>query len=585
MKNFLLVPLLFAGLAAAQSEICVQLCEPCRALPEDDATCASVAGICNCGELLSKAEEPAVQEEAPADAFSESRRALLGDSLFNECEAGKFSFGFWFSNDSVREFRSERQPGVQAVPVPKVKPLGAECVELCQVIAGAEASNPMVPQIEASCGCTKHVEDSLAVIAFKEARIQNAALAADSVVKFCSGAKVCRAQLAVNPETYAVEALDRLPDPKPDSTALARKAIKENRLDSLEDVLYENCFDGNCKIQVKFFEELISLRAATPVHEKISEPAVHDLAGKCAELCAALPDDPENPIAVQMEKTCGCKQHLQDSLALEEFRSVRDSNVSLAADSVVSACFENKNCEVLVALDETSFKLLSLEVLAGVEQVDTAAVQAPKKSVPKTSDSIFHAGASLALSTFTGHYEVDAFDLEWAEAGGFEIAVGLALHWRLAKWLGLQSGLSLAFNTVDLGSETYGSGEIPEGYYGAGESYYLFKYSLKHQGFAAEVPLQARFYYRSAYGTFLLGIRKGLWERVEYDSPEGLAKTGKASSGLGFDNWEFLGSAGLGYEFGRKLLAEVLFGIFDVGTVDEYVRQSFAWRLKLDYIW
>lgn len=294
MKNFLLLLTLCAGFAAAESGICAQLCEPCEAAPEGDATCAGVFSICGCEELLEKlAAEARAQEEAAEAAeiheansqdVNQKRRDLLEERLFEECEAGKFSARLWFSNDSVREFTAEKVSGVLVVPEPKLMPLGSECVELCGVIAAAEGSNPMVAQIETSCGCMKHVEDSLAIMEFKNARVENAKFAADSVVAFCSGAKVCRVQLSMSPENYAVKSLERLPDPKPDSTALARKAIRENRLDSLEDVLYENCFDGNCNIQVKFFEELISLRAATPLHERVSEPGVHELAGKCSEL-------------------------------------------------------------------------------------------------------------------------------------------------------------------------------------------------------------------------------------------------------------------------------------------------------------
>lgn len=600
MKNFLLLLTLSAGFALAESEICAQLCTPCKQAPAGDATCESVFSVCGCEELLSKLEAEAEAQNAAAEAqkveevaaqetdlqdLDSKRRALLGNSLFEQAEAGKFQARFWFSNDSLREFAAETVAGLSRVQEPKLPPLGSECVELCGVIAAVDDSNPMVAQIETSCGCTKHVEDSLAVIDFKNARVENASFAADSVVSFCSGAKVCRVQLLMKPEDYSVQSLERLPNPKPDSTALARKAIREDRLDSLEDVLYDNCFDGNCNIQVKFFEELISLRAATPIHEKISEPNVHELAGKCVELCTQVPEDPGNVIAVQMEKSCGCKKHLEDSLALEAFRAARDSNVSLAADSVASACFAIKNCEVKVALDEATFKLLSLEVLNSVPKLDTAAVQAPKKSVPEASDVVFKTGVSLSVSTFTANYEVDAFDMEWSEAGAVEVGIGFVARWYFAKWFSLQSGLNFVYNSADLGSETYGAGEIPEGYLGASSDYYLFKYALDYQSFAAELPLELRFYYRSFYGVFLFGARKGLWERLEYDSESALAKNGTESSGKGFDDWEFLGNVGVGYEFRRQLSAEILFGVFDVGTVDAHVRQSFAWRIKLDYIW
>lgn len=201
MKIFLLLLTLQAGFAFAESEICAQLCTPCKQAPAGDATCESVFSVCGCEELLSKleaeaqsaaVEEPAVQETDFRDTDSK-RRALLGNSLFEQGEAGKFQVRFWFSNDSLREFTAETIAGVSRVQEPRLSPLGSECVELCGVIAAVDDSNPMVAQIETSCGCAKHVEDSLAIIEFQNARVQNASLAADSVVTFCSGANVCRA--------------------------------------------------------------------------------------------------------------------------------------------------------------------------------------------------------------------------------------------------------------------------------------------------------------------------------------------------------------------------------------------------------
>ena len=597
MKNFLFPLLALAAFAAAQSDICSQLCGPCKEAPEDDATCASVSSICSCAELLA-AEEPAPEPEAPAEPEAtpapeaapanntdSRRRELVGNSLYEAASAGKFGARFWFSNDSLRELSTEEVPGVKAVPEPVLGAFPNECVGLCQMASENDPSNPMVAQIEASCGCSKRVEDSLAIIAFREARARNAGLSADSVVGFCSGLKVCRAELRMEPKDYSVASMERLPDPKPDSAALARVALKESRLDSLEDVLYDNCFEGRCKVRLQFFDEV--LEASGSVNEgktRVSEPPVHGLAGKCMELCAALPADDSNPMVAQIESSCGCKKHVQDSVALAEFRAVRDSNVSIAADSVVAACFERERCDVEATLDEATFKLLSIKLAqsAALVQVVSAgdSAAAPREKSKNELDQTKYFGVLLYAGGFSASYEHDGYELKWDGDGGFEIGLGAFFRWYFYEWGSLQTGLDVAYSYIDLGSESYGFTVLPT----ASGDYvdaYLFDYALKAHKVSAEIPLQVRLGVPYVYATFLFTIRKPLWESLTYDGSE-LAGSGSSSGFRGFDSWEFLGHVGGGLEYDRWISLEALFGIFDLNTASDYVEQDFSWKLKLD---
>lgn len=605
MRKFLVTALLVFGAAAADPDLCLQFCEPCKDAPPEDATCASVFSICQCEELL-KSVEPA-PEEAPVEEANEAevaepetepaasepevqlseldfkRRELVGNSLYEAASAGKFSARFWFSNDSLKDFTIGEVAGVSVVAEPRLGSFPNECVGLCKMASENDPANPMVAQIESTCGCSKRVQDSLAIIDFRNARVENAGLAADSVVGFCSGLKVCRAELYLNPENYSVASIERLPDPKPDSAALARVALKESRLDSLEDVLYDNCFSGRCKINIQFYDELFEQTArVNEGKERISEPMVRTLAGKCLELCNALPNDPTNPMVAQIESSCGCVEHVQDSVRLAEFRSVRDSNVSLAADSIVAACFERERCDVEVSLDETTFKLLSLNLAAApaVAEPKNDSAGAPREKSKNELDKTRYFGVSLYGGGFSAEYENGKYELKWDGDGGFEIGLGAFFRWYFYEYGSLQTGLNVAYSYVDLGSEYYGFTVLPT----ASGDYvdtYLFDYELKSHKVSAEIPLQVRVGVPYVYATFAFTVRKPVWELLDFDG-SALASSGSVGGMRGFGSWEFLGHVGGGLEYDRWLSLEALFGVFDLSTEDEAVEQSFSWKLKFD---
>lgn len=608
MRKFLVAMLFAFGAAVADPDLCLQFCEPCRDAPPEDATCASVFGICQCEELLKSVEpapeeapveeadependeseitEPAVSEPAARSELDTRRRELLGSSLYDAAMAGRLSARFWFSNDSLKDFTAEEIAGVSLAQEPRLGAFPNECVGLCKMASENDPSNPMVAQIETSCGCSRRVQDSLAIVGFREARVEHAGLASDSVVGFCSGLKVCRAELYMNPRDFSVDSLVRLPDPKPDSTTLARAALKESRLDSLEDMLYDNCFGGRCRIRIQFFDELFEQTArVNEGGERISEPPVRTLAGKCLELCDALPDDPSNPMVAQIESSCGCVEHVRDSVALAEFRAVRDSNVSLAADSVVAACFERERCEVEVSLDETTFRLVSLSLAAApaVEETQGGSAEAPREKSRNELDRTRYFGVTLYGGGLSAEYENGSYGLKWDGDGGFEVGLGAFLRWYFYEHGSFQTGLNVAYSYVDLGNETYGVLVLPTASGDYVDSY-LFEYGLEHHKFSVEVPLQVRVGVPFVYATFAFTVRKPLWEKLSYDGST-LASSGSSGGMRGFGSWEFLGHVGGGLEYDRWISLEALFGIFDLNTADEAVEQDFSWKVKVDVAW
>lgn len=367
MLKFLMPVFVAAGFAIAGESMCLDLCEPCKNSSSKDATCAKVFETCKCTELFQKAEA----EAAAKSQRTKARREVLGNSLYENCAAGKCVARVWFEGSELKKFQANSSKNFAPAPAPAFEPYQNECAELCKIVA-EDSKNKMAAQIENSCGCSVHVQDSLKLVDFRLARIQGANAAADSVVKACEADEICKVEVALAPETFAVARLVKLEAEKTDQNELNLLAFKAKRRAALGNSLYENCKLGRCWFRLNFEGEVGNLKSVKPEGaEAVPEPSVKALSAECTELCQAVPEDPESKMTAQIEGTCGCKVHEQDSVKLEKFRAARIANSNAAADSVVEFCAAQNTCNVKLALDGTTFKLEKIQTFE------------PKKEAPK----------------------------------------------------------------------------------------------------------------------------------------------------------------------------------------------------------
>lgn len=402
MKEVFALFLFAAGVALAGNEMCTQLCEPCRDAAPDDATCANVVEVCKCVAIfdsldaeraaleaeqarleaeMARLEAEKAEEEARKAARVEARKSALGTTLHDECLAGKCASSIWFEGAELKAFEASEAEGFLPAEEPAFAPFENECSGLCKLAETADPANPMLAQIEASCSCKAHLEDSLKLENFRAARLANANAAADSVVNACREDEVCKVELALEGEAFALARLVKPEAQKADQNELNLAAFKAKRRAALGNSLYENCKLGRCKFQLSFEGEVGNLQSTKAQGESgVKEPSVKELSAECTELCQASAEDSESKMAAQVENSCGCQKHAQDSFKLENFRATRARNSNAAADSVVEFCAAKKTCKVELALDGETFALTRLENLEPPKPAaeETAAPAAPK---------------------------------------------------------------------------------------------------------------------------------------------------------------------------------------------------------------
>lgn len=591
MKKFAILLLLVGSWAfAADEALCAELCEPCRG--SSDASCQNVENVCHCAALFEKL----AREEAARAAAAEKRKAAMERVLYEACKTGTCTVGFQFEGAKVKKFTPKDAAPVAAVKEPTLKPLAAECVELCRTLPPTpDPNNAVHVRIDGTCGCSSHLEDSLKIEAFRAVRLAGARNSAEALVKFCSGKDPCRVQVAMSPETFEPLSVVEPPSAQPPEASPQASAPKEpalddlsqKRLDAVGNSLYEACAKGKCLLQVKFDEELMSLKTTKrPGKEAVPEPAPKEPSSECADLCRSV--SPGGAMNSRIEAACGCSALEAGNAELEEFRSVRRRNSEQAADSLVKFCEASKSCSVELSLDETTFRLEKLDFFQEAEleaiptpvqtaeresksgpSSDSAAGPEPQKKNqleprevgPKASARqlpIFYMGVSLYGGMFT-------FDSH----NGANFGLAYVLRWYFYRWGSFQAGLGASYSYIKLSD---GWGRWSEKY--------------RNHRISAELPLQVRLGLPFVYGTFLFTVRKPIWNcRAYYDGDNG---NETAHSGLGMSHWEFLGHAGFGVELTRHFALEALFGIFDVSTVTPYhdaMEAHSSWRVKLDFAW
>lgn len=583
MKKFAILLLLVGSWAfAADEALCAELCEPCRG--SSDASCQNVENVCHCAALFEKL----AREEAAREAAAEKRKAAVERVLYEACKTGTCTVGFQFEGAKVKKFTPKDAAPVAAVKEPTLKPLAAECVELCRTLPPTpDPNNAVHVRIDGTCGCSSHLEDSLKIEAFREARLAGAKNSAEALVKFCSGKDPCRAQVAMNPETFEPLSVVEPPSAQPPEASPQASAPKEpapddlsqKRLDAVGNSLYEACAKGKCLLQVKFDEELMSLKTTKrPGREAVPEPAPKEPSSECADLCRSV--SPGGAMNSRIEAACGCSALEAGNAELEEFRSVRRRNSEQAADSLVKFCEASKSCSVELSLDETTFRLEKLDFFqeAELEAIPTPVQTAERESKSgPSSDSaagpepqkknqleprevgakasarqlpIFYMGVSLYGGMFT-----------FSSDDGVNFGLAYVLRWYFYRWGSFQAGLGASYSYIKLSD---GWGRWRE---------YFRNYRI-----SAELPLQARLGVPFVYGTFLFTVRKPIWNYCDDGG----------QTALGMSHWEFSGHAGFGLELTRHLELEALFGIFDVSTVtphNDAMEAQSSWRVKLDFAW
>ena len=261
------------------------------------------------------------------------------------------------------------------VPEPEVKQLSSDCAELCQVTATGDSGNPMVAKIEASCGCSSHVQDSIKLEAFRAKRISNSNAAADSVVEFCKAKKPCNLELLLDGTNFEITKLEG-----------KEKEQGQRRHQPLGDSLYQGCLKGKCISEIWLkggkLRKFEARECENLAPEK--EPSLKQLSSDCAELCqVTATGDSGNPMVAKIEASCGCQAHVQDSIKLEAFRAERIANSNAAADSVVEFCkaYEiYETCKVQLSLDGSKFGVTGITKLDEKEQGKTESSSSAKKS-------------------------------------------------------------------------------------------------------------------------------------------------------------------------------------------------------------
>lgn len=601
MKKFAILLLLVGSWAfAADEALCAELCEPCRG--SSDASCQNVENVCHCAALFEKL----AREEAARAAAAEKRKAAVERVLYEACKTGTCTVGFQFEGAKVKKFTPKDAAPVAAVKEPTLKPLAAECVELCRTLPPTpDPNNAVHVRIDGTCGCSSHLEDSLKIEAFRAVRLAGAKNSAETLVKFCSGKDPCRAQVAMNPETFEPLSVVEPPSAQPPEASPQASAPKEpapddlsqKRLDAVGNSLYEACAKGKCLLQVKFDEELMSLKTTKrPGREAVPEPAPKEPSSECADLCRSV--SPGGAMNSRIEAACGCSALEAGNAELEEFRSVRRRNSEQAADSLVKFCEASKSCSVELSLDETTFRLEKLDFFqeAELEAIPTPVQTAeresksgpssdgaagpesqkknplePREVGPKASARqlpIFYMGVSLyGGMPFMGGdaYGMDD-DFYGHSGGGFGANFGLAyvFRWYFYRWGSFQTGLGASYNYANLGT-----------YHDRWDNANVSVHNI-----SAEIPLQVRLGAFGFYGTFLFTVKKPIWDCINYHSYDGYGYWVR-----GMDHWEFLGHIGVGFEFTRHFALEGLVGLFDAGTTDDYAKAKISWRVKLDFAW
>ena len=567
-------------------------------------------GTCLISVTLSPEDFGVATLELLGTTQAERRRKALGNSLYEAALAGKFAAKLLFMGDTLTEFEVSEAPGAIEVLEPQLRPFSDECVQFCTASAELDPSDPMVELTEKSCGCSARLADSLKIEVFKKARVENAGFAADSVVNFCASSNICRLELQLEPETFALTSM-KLDESK------ELMQLKAARIEALKEALHASCFDGVCKVKLKLPETgQIELAPNAKGKTKVAEPEAPPLSEKCVEFCAALPADSTSQMFKQIEGTCGCKVHERDSVALSSFRARRDSNALAAATSIAELCYEEKTCEVEASLNKTTFALASLNLAGEPEKLLAEATDEDEAADENSRKKSTVIGVLAYGGGFSANYDYGDYGLKWSADGGFEFALGGFWRWYFYEYGSVQAGLNVVYSYIDLGSDSYGeaAAESSEGETETeGEmetdsdsdsdsesgsevdsdtesaAAYLFKYGLKNHKISLEIPLQVRAGWKlvsevSLYATFVFTMRKPLWEYLKYSGSEA-AVSGSSGEYRAFDDWEFLGHVGAGVEVGRRVSVEALFGLFDLGTVDDYVEQDFSWRIKADFAW
>lgn len=579
----LLGPILFAaGISIAGEAMCERLCEPCRYPEPEDATCANVVEVCKCAEVFDSLEAAA----AAKISRNEARGAALGNLLYEECKGGKCASTIWFEGAELRAFKASEAGNAPPAKEPAPKPLAAECAELCGVVA-EEPGNAMAEQIEASCGCSAHVQDSLKLVEFRLARLAGARTSADSVVKLCEGDESCKVGLELDGETFGVASIEKL-----EVSEAEARSYKAARRAALGNSLHEACLAGKCRAKVGFEGSALKEERLLEAEgfEAVPEPEVKQLSSECAELCEGVAEEPGNPMAAQIETSCRCQAHAQASAALEAFRAARIANSSLAADSVVAFCAEREVCNVEVLLKAETFELESLELAAEEEPAarprlaETEATQARNSLEPKEaperkrsyfgftlfSDFVFESKAHLHNYRFR-------YEHEFGYGGGlgfvyrfYFIESSSKVLWMPAFWASFQTGLNAAYNLTqnDFESKSTLNNDIGYNYYST---------------ISAEVPLQLRLGVPFVYGTFMFTARKPVWEDLYLDRNYLVDR--HTQQFLGINYWGFMLHAGFGLELTKHFSVEWLFLLSDNGTHDLYLNQEEAWRAKMDFAW
>lgn len=569
----LLGPILFAaGVSIAGEAMCERLCEPCRYPEPDDATCANVVEVCKCAEVFDSLEAAA----AAKISRNEARGAALGNLLYEECKGGKCASTIWFEGAELKAFEARNASPAKE---PEPKPLAAECAELCGVVA-EEPGNAMAEQIETSCGCQAHVQDSLKLVEFRLARLAGARTSADSAVKVCEGDENCKVTLELDGETFGVASIEKL-----DVLEAEAHSSKTARRAALGNSLHEACLAGKCQAKIGFEGSALKEEQFSEAEgfEAVPEPEVRRLSSECAELCEGVAEEPENPMAVQIENSCDCSAHAQDSVALEAFRAARIANSSLAADSVVAFCAEREVCNVEVLLKAETFELESLELaaeeepaaephLAGAEAARKRKSLEPKEAPRRKrsyfgftlfSDFVFESKAHLHSYSFRYEHH----ELGYGGGLGFVyrfyfIESSSKVLWMPAFWASFQTGMNAAFNLTENDLKSKRSWDEIDSYYST---------------ISAEVPLQLRIGVPFIYGTVMFTARKPIWEDLYLDR--------HTQQFLGINYWGFMLHAGFGFELTKHFSVEWLFLLSDNGTHDLYLNQEEAWRAKMDFAW
>lgn len=381
MKKVFALFVFAAGVALAEESMCFKLCEPCKDTP-DEATCANVIEVCKCTAIFDsldaeraakEAEQARIEAEkarleaeraeleARRTAWAEARKNALGSSLHDECLAGKCAMNIWFEGAELAAFEPG-EAGFLPAEEPAFAPFQNECSGLCKLAETGDPASPMLAQIEASCSCKAHVQDSLKLEAFRAARLVNSNAAADSVVNACFDDEVCKVRLALEGTAFALADFVKQEKPEVDSTALLLASFREPRREALGNLLHEVCSEGKCTVRVSFEDAALKEMKTRKQEgtEAVPEPGVKELSSECSELCKLVAEDAESKMVAQIESTCGCALHVQDSFMLEEFRAARLANSNAAADSLVEFCAEQRSCHAELVLNDTTFALMSM---------------------------------------------------------------------------------------------------------------------------------------------------------------------------------------------------------------------------------